>query len=398
MRLYYLAGGKNRLLKKEFHTTCDGHGKLVSDKAAAILSPTETIECPLCLGEGQLKRTEILDRLGVRDFARVAQLSAEEAFRLLSMKHTNDHQSAWSRFETELAKRTAEIEQRYRDELRTVGGKIKELESAARVAEELHALDVQLGHADSEARLLTAQSQKEDLSRRVEDCLREVAELRKRNQELETEMSKVARVGRLEELSFADEARTWAGVCVSEKLARNGDFILAYRDTSGAPLEPRIIVDNKDKSIVTEGDVKKLIRDAKERRITVGIIVAREESQLRQVDRERRWRQEDGVWILRTTRQWLPRDLEVLKPLFERMRTEGPNFLQRNSALAEEICRTFVDLDEVEKELKRAAKAIDTASGLTTKYKTRLQALCDNAAPRTPERDLDDGCQTRRVV
>jgi hypothetical protein len=37
--------------------------------------------------------------------------------------------------------------------------------------------------------------------------------------------------------------------------------------------------------------------------------------------------QEDGVWILRTTRHWLPRDLEVLKPLFDRMRTEGANFL-----------------------------------------------------------------------
>jgi hypothetical protein len=45
------------------------------------------------------------------------------------------------------------------------------------------------------------------------------------------------------------------------------------------------------------------------------------------------------------------RDLEVLKPVFERMRTDGPQFLQKNSALAEEVRRTFVDLDEVEKEL-----------------------------------------------
>ena len=45
------------------------------------------------------------------------------------------------------------------------------------------------------------------------------------------------------------------------------------------------------------------------------------------------------------------------------MRTEGPNFLQRNSALAEEIRRTFVDLDEIEKELKKAAKAIEACPG-----------------------------------
>src|SRR5580698_1158272 len=249
--------------------------------------PTETLECPLCLGAGNLKRAEILDRLGVKDFARVAQLSAEEAFRLLQNRHDREHQNAWSRFETELAKRTAEVRERLSGELRLV------------------------------------LSEKDSLSRRIEDGLREVAQLRERNQQLEGEMSKVARVGKREEIDFAEEARTWAGITLSEKLPKNGDFLLAYRDPSGAPLEPRIVVDNKDKSSVTEGDLRKLIRDSKERRCPVGIIVAREESQLRQHDRERRWGQDEGVWILRTTRSWLPRDLEVLKPVFERMRTEG---------------------------------------------------------------------------
>jgi predicted nucleic acid-binding Zn-ribbon protein len=305
---------------------------------------SEKIECPLCAGAGELTRAEILDRLGVKDFARVAQLSAEQAFRLLQNRHDREHQNAWSRFETELAKRAAEIREQHKDALRS------------------------------------AQSDKDDLTRRVEDCLREVAHLREQNQVLESELSKVAHVGKREEMEFAEEARSWAGISVSEKLPKNGDFLLAYRDPSGAPLEPRIIVDNKDKSSVTEGDLRKLIRDAKERHCLVGIIVAREESQLRQHDRERRWGQEDGVWILRTTRQWVPRDLEVLKPLFERMRTEGADFLQKNSALAEEVRRTFVDLDEVEKELKKAANAIDTVCDLTAKYRGRLQALCDTAA------------------
>jgi response regulator RpfG family c-di-GMP phosphodiesterase len=60
------------------------------------------------------------------------------------------------------------------------------------------------------------------------------------------------------------------------------------------------------------------------------------------------------------------------------MRTEGANFLQKNSALAEEVRRTFVDLDEVEKELKKAAKAIEAASGLTVKHRARVQTLCDS--------------------
>jgi hypothetical protein len=328
----------------------------LSTKAVAVPSTSETVECPLCRGMGELSRAEILDRLGVRDFARVAQLSAEEAFRLLQGKHDQERHTAWSRFETELAKRTAEIRESHKDELRL------------------------------------AMSERESLSRRVEDCLRELAQLRERNQELEGEMSKAARRGKLEEVDFAEEARTWAGIAL-ERVSKNEDFLLAYRDPSGVALEPRLIIDNKDKASVSEADIRKLIRDARERRCPVGIVVAREESQLRQHDRERRWGQEDGVWILRTTRTWFPRDLEVLKPVFERMRTEGADFLQRNSALTEEVRRTFVDLDQVERELGKAAKSIETASGRTVKYRARLQALCEVAATAKvdPKQERDGG-------
>ena len=355
--------------------------------------PTETIECPLCLGEGKLKRTEVLDRLGVKDFARVAQLSAEEAFRLLQQKHHHDEQTVWARFETELTKRTAEIEQRHRDELQTLGGRLKEFESAARVADERKALDVQRVRAELETKLRSGESQREDLNRRVEDYFREITQLRERNQELETEMAKVARVGRREEIDFAEETRSWAGICV-EKLSRNGDFILAYRDASGFPVQPKLLVDNKDKLLLAESDIDKLVRDAKERNVPVGIIVAKDESQLRQVDKDTRWACKDGIWVLRTTRNWLPRDLDVLKPLFERMRTEGPDFLQRNAALAEEVRRTFADIEAIEKELGKASKVLQSVSGLVAKYKVRLNSLCDStgSAKKLPmrQRDLSD--------
>ena len=101
-------------------------------------------------------------------------------------------------------------------------------------------------------------------------------------------------------------------------------------------------------SPVCQADVRKLVRDAKERKLPVAVLVTRDESQLRHVDRQRRWSQQDGVWLLRSTRAWLPRDLEVLRPVFERMRTEGPDFLQKNAALADEVRRTLVDIDEIE--------------------------------------------------
>jgi len=74
----------------------------------------------------------------------------------------------------------------------------------------------------------------------------------------------------------------------------------------------------------------------------------------------------------------------VLKPLFERMRTEGPDFLYKNVALTQEIRRTFADIDRIESELKKASKAITSASGLVTKYRSRLQELCDHSPARIP--------------
>src|ERR1700741_1280663 len=90
---------------------------------------SETIECPLCSGAGELPRAEILDRLGVKDFARVAQLSAEEAFRLLRSQYRQDGEALWSRFECELARRLSDAEQQH-------GTRVHELEASIKISKE----------------------------------------------------------------------------------------------------------------------------------------------------------------------------------------------------------------------------------------------------------------------
>ena len=80
-----------------------------------------------------------------------------------------------------------------------------------------------------------------------------------------------------------------------------------------------------------------------------------------------------------------PRDLDVLKPLFERMRLHGADFLEKNAVVAEEVRRTFADLDRIESELKKATKAISSASVLVAKYRGSLQELCESAVgKKTP--------------
>lgn len=387
---------------------------------------SDVIECPLCIGRGHLKRSEVLERLGMKDFTRVAQLSAEEAFRMLLKKQKEDEDAIWLRFDTELNKRTNELldkhrnevqslqteksgltlrltefqrnqeavvtnakeaerleaEKRLRNEISMLDGKIKELQAAQKVSEQQRLLEVERVKTELEAKLQSERTKSADLNRNVQDYLLEISKLRAAKTVLEAEMSKIVRVGKREEVDFAEEARSWPGIWISEKLKRNGDYILAFRDASGSKIEPGMVLDNKDKDSIVEGDIEKLIRDAKERSTPVAIVVTRDESQLRQLDKDCRWSSKDGVWLLRTTRQWILRDLDVLRPVLDRMRTEGPDFLEKNAALAEKIRQTLVEIDEMEKELKKAAKAIDAAKILATKYKARVQSLCDSAASK----------------
>jgi hypothetical protein len=89
------------------------------------------IECPLCLGQGQLTRSEVLDRLGVKDLARVAQLSAEEALRLLLQEHKDQENTLWLRFENELTRRVNEITTKHKNELQILQTRKATLESSS---------------------------------------------------------------------------------------------------------------------------------------------------------------------------------------------------------------------------------------------------------------------------
>ncbi len=73
------------------------------------------------------------------------------------------------------------------------------------------------------------------------------------------------------------------------------------------------------------------------------------------------------------------------------MRVEGFDLLERNAVLAEELRRTFPEIDRIEKELGKASKAIQSVSALVVRYRERLRELCDSSASRglaiAPERD-----------
>src|SRR5580658_4442533 len=87
----------------------------------------EAIECPLCRGKGEISRAEVLERLGMKDFARVAQLSAEEAIRLILKKEKDAEQARWAKFDAELARRVSEVAGKHSFELQKLQGEKTEL-------------------------------------------------------------------------------------------------------------------------------------------------------------------------------------------------------------------------------------------------------------------------------
>src|SRR5664279_2140676 len=104
--------------------TCCRRQTLMTDSTTTM---PETIECPLCLGKGELSRTEVLERLGMKDFARVAQLSAEEAIRLILKKEMDAEQGRWAKFDAELARRVAEVTGKHNAELQKIQAERSEL-------------------------------------------------------------------------------------------------------------------------------------------------------------------------------------------------------------------------------------------------------------------------------
>ena len=62
------------------------------------------------------------------------------------------------------------------------------------------------------------------------------------------------------------------------------------------------------------------------------------------------------------------------------MREQGFDLLEKNAVLANELRRTLTEIDRVEKELGKAAKAIQSVSAMVVRYRERLRDLCDSAA------------------
>ena len=97
-----------------------------------------------------------------------------------------------------------EAEKHLRNELSALDGKIKELQAAQTVSEQQRLLDVERVKTELQNQLQGERTKNADLNRNVQGYLVEISKLRETNNALEAEMSKIVRVGRREEVDFAE--------------------------------------------------------------------------------------------------------------------------------------------------------------------------------------------------
>ena len=59
------------------------------------------------------------------------------------------------------------------------------------------------------------------------------SKLKERESQLEKEMAKVARVGKKEEIDFAEDVSSWPGIWIGTNSSAHGDYLVAFRDGAG---------------------------------------------------------------------------------------------------------------------------------------------------------------------
>ncbi len=316
----------------------------------AALLETESATCPLCDGRGRLSRAE-LARLGVRDVTQVAELAAQAAVKNSEVVELRHQQEVDKRLQAERDKLSAQ-----------------NVAQTQQLQQQLGTLTERLKLADEHKQIAVEKTQQENVA------------LRRELDELRMKLAGVSAIkGKVEELDFEAEVRGWAEVELGQKELRLGDYQLwlRVRDAAGnlnrAP--NAFIVDNKDDRV--NGDyVKEIVAAAKHRKMAVGILVFKRNEQLTGKHADVRWSKEQDVWVLKTTRAWLRRDLEVLRPMIERLAC-GDAALDED--VAAEVAATLRDLDTVSKHVEKATGALVDIQKLCTDHVERLRKIVEKA-------------------
>ncbi|MCB9935089.1 MAG: hypothetical protein H6840_05290 [Planctomycetes bacterium] len=255
----------------------------------------------------------------------------------------------------------------------TMKGELAELRAVVQAFPEKETVAVQKAINEHESKLRKLELDRDTLQKERDGLREELADAR---QKLED------RKGKVEERTFEKLVAEVPGVWIEDWRSKSasGDYHVGLYDKDGEKLRPsKIVVDNKDVGRLTPKEIDKLIRDAHKHNVGLAAMVVSDESALRPEDLDARFGLVDGVTLLRTTREWFLRDLDLLKPLMRRQAEEGPDFMKRNVAVAAEVRSHLKALDKVENFMRLARENAEKAEKELKKYRNTIDDLCRNA-------------------
>lgn len=250
-----------------------------------------------------------------------------------------------------------------KDELADLRAKVNAFPSKELVA-------VQTAINEQEGKLRKLELDRDTLQKERDGLKDELADAR---QKLEQ------RKGKVEERTFEELVAQVPGVWIEDWRSKkeSGDYHVGLYDNDGAKLLPsKIVVDNKDVGRLTPKEVDKLVRDAGKHNVALAAMVVSDESALRPEDLDARFGLVGGVTLLRTTRDWFLRDLDLLKPLMRRQAEEGPDFMKRNVAVASEVRSHLKMLDQIETFMRLARENAEKAEKELKKYRMVMDDVC----------------------
>lgn len=381
---------------------------------------SDSIECPLCAGRGKLARVEFYEKTGMREPSLIADLSATQAVERM-------HAKLWADFRGQVSEQVSAKTKDLDQKLLTLAAEKRDLERDVQQLREARDTAAAQARADQENKdkdvllkerkqlqdqLATLQTELSDLralaqaypqqeknavnnatvalEKKLHGLELDRSNLTKEREALTAELTDArqrleATKGKVEERSFEDMAAEIPGVWIENWSSKkqSGDYHIGLYDKDGEKLiASKIVVDNKDVGRLTDTEIEKLVRDALHHQIAIAAMVVSDESALRPKDKDARFAFVGGVTVLRTTRNWFQRDLDLLRPLMKRQAEEGPDFMKRNLAVAVEVRSHMKAIDNMEKFMRLARENAEKAESALKNYRTTIEEVCRNAGAR----------------
>lgn len=270
------------------------------------------------------------------------------------------------------------------DQLDNLRNELAELRGTVNTFPDREAVAVQKAINETEGKLRRLELDRENLQKERDGLTNELADARQK-----LEQSK----GKVEERTFealvAEVPGVWIEDFHSKKMS--GDYHVGLYDKDGERLRgSKIVVDNKNVGRLVDDDIDKLVRDALHHNVALAAMVVSDESALRPKDKAARFELVGGITLLRTTRDWFLRDLDLLKPLMRRQAEEGPEFMQRNAAVATEVRSHLKTLDLIEKHVRLARENAEKAEKELKGFHGTMDSVCRKAGGATPPERTED--------